>query len=69
MPMIVDSKTYYRTTEACQMANISRSTLFRWLKEGVIRCNVSRDRNCWRLFTDDDVQNVTAEAARIEFLK
>ncbi len=34
MSKAINGKTYYRTAEACQIADISRSTFFRWLRQG-----------------------------------
>ncbi len=45
----IGNKTYYLTTEACEMAGISRGTLFRWIREGIdediegIKVNVQVD--------------------------
>ena len=66
MPVKINSKTYYRTAEVCQKASISRTTFFRWLREGVLEDNALRDRRGWRLFTDNDLRKVQAEASRIK---
>ena len=65
MPIEINGQTYYRTSEACMKTGISRATLFRWLKAGVLTKS-SRDRRGWRLFTDDDLDMIQAEANRIE---
>ena len=65
MPITIDNKTFYRTSEACQKAGISRSTLLRWLKEGSVKTDEYRDRRSWRLFTEADIQNLTNEANRV----
>ena len=65
MPAKINGDTYYRTSEVCQMVGISRNTLFRWLKKGIIKSRL-RDRRDWRLFTEDDVRKLQAEAGRIE---
>lgn len=58
MPVVVNNQTYYRTAEVCRMAGISRSTLFRWLREGVV-CDVAyRDWHGWRLFTTEQVDTI-----------
>jgi DNA-binding transcriptional MerR regulator len=44
---------------------ISRATLFRWLKAGVLK-KPYRDRRGWRLFTQDDLNKIQAEANRVE---
>ncbi len=65
MSVQINDQVYYRTAEACRMAGISRSTLFRWLKEGTLKCATCRDRNGWRLFTDRDVDRIRSESYKI----
>lgn len=65
MGIIVDGKTYYRTAEVCKAANISRATLFRWLKNNVLSSAVHRDRRGWRLFTEEELSRIKDEANRI----
>jgi len=61
----IDGRIYYRTSEACQRAGISRATLFRWLKTGVLDDAMRRDRKGWRLFTQDDIDKILSEATRV----
>ena len=56
---------YYRTLEACQKAGVSRATLFRWLKAGVLEDAMNRDRKGWRLFTENDIDRIKSEATRV----
>jgi len=65
MPVTIDGQTYYRTAEVCRIVGISRATLFRWLKEGIFKEAEHRDRRGWRLFTEDEVEKLRAEANRI----
>jgi len=65
MPIEINGQTYYRTSEACLKTGISRATLFRWLKEGVLKRSY-RDRRGWRLFTEDDLHEIQVEANRVE---
>jgi len=65
MPVNIDDKTFYRTSEVCQIARISRSTLLRWLKEENLDIPDYRDRRSWRLFTEEDVNKLASEANRI----
>lgn len=37
MPVVIDGRVYYRPLELCKKANVSRSTLLRWLKEGILK--------------------------------
>lgn len=65
MPVKINNQTFYRTSEVCHRAGISRSTLLRWLKEGCLDINDYRDRRSWRLFSEDDVQSFVDEANRM----
>ncbi len=65
MPTTINGQTYYRTAEACQIAAISRNTFFRWIREGLFADVEHRDRRGWRLFTEDEVNRLKAEANRI----
>ncbi len=62
--MEVDGLVYYRTSEACAKAGVSRATLFRWLRAGILEQR-HRDRRGWRLFTEDDVKRIRTETRRI----
>ena len=64
MPVIMDGATYYRTSEACQKAGISRGTFLRWVQKGIIPGATLKDRNGWRLFTTADIDKIRAEATR-----
>jgi DNA-binding transcriptional MerR regulator len=65
MPVQVNGQTYYRTAEVYRMVGISRTTLFRWLKEDILREAQHRDRRGWRLFTEDEIDILKTEANRI----
>jgi len=65
MPVTLSGRKYFRTAEVCRMVGISRTTLFRWLTEGVFSEPKHRDRRGWRLFTEDEVNQMEAEANRI----
>jgi len=65
MPREIDGKRYYEATEVCKKAGISRPTLFRWLKRGLL-IKLHKDRRGWRLFTEEDLKKIRAEATRIE---
>ena len=66
MAIVINGQTYYRTSEACQRAGVSKATLFRWFKSGILEDAVHRDRKGWRLFSKDDVNRIQAEANKIE---
>jgi predicted site-specific integrase-resolvase len=65
MTVTVDGQIYYRTAEVCCVVGISRATLFRWLKEDIFKEAKHRDRRGWRLFTEDEVERLKAEANRV----
>ena len=65
MPKEIRGKTYYLTSEACEMAGISRGTLFRWIREKIIDDVELKDRNGWRLFTEKEVKKIKAEATKV----
>jgi len=65
MPVTINGQTYYRTAEVCQTVGISKNTLFRWLKDGILEEPELRDRREWRLFTEVQVDRLKQEATRI----
>ncbi len=65
MSIKISGETYYRTSEVAQIAGISRSTLLRWLDDGIIKNASRRDRRGWRLFTEADIKRIEDEANRV----
>ncbi len=65
MTIEINGQTYYKTSEACKRTGISRATLFRWLKTGILN-KFYKDRRGWRLFTEEDLNKIRAEARKIE---
>ena len=61
----MEGTQYFETTEVCEKAGISRPTLFRWLKRGLLN-KLHKDRRGWRLFTGEDLARIQAEAGKIE---
>jgi len=61
MPIEINGQIYYRTSEACKKTGISRATLLRWLKDGILE-KPQRDRRGWRIFTEGDLDKIQAEA-------
>ena len=64
MSVIFNGAKYYRTAEVCELAGVGKSTLMRWLKDGVIPKPLLRDRRGWRLFTEADIKVIQYEANR-----
>ncbi len=65
MPVPINGQNHYRTAEVCQMVGISKNTLFRWLREGILEEPPLRDRREWRLFTEVQVDRLKQEATRV----
>ena len=65
MPIEVNGRTYYRTSEVCKKIGISRATLLRWLKGGILE-KPRRDRRGWRMFTEDDLNAIQVEVRRTD---
>ncbi|MEP7151319.1 MAG: MerR family transcriptional regulator [Nitrospira sp.] len=53
----VSKKKLYKTNEVCEMFDISRATLFRWEREGLIS-GPPRDWRNWRLYTTENVEQI-----------
>ncbi len=64
MTINIDGKTYYGTSEICDKAGISRSTLNRWIKAGILE-KYYEDRRGWRIFTETDLEKIMANARKI----
>ena len=69
MTIEIDGQIYYKTLEACKKTGISRPTLFRWLKAGILEKSY-KNRRGWRLFTEEDLNKIRAEtrSIRIEYV-
>ena len=69
MTIEIDGQIYYKTLEACKKTGISRPTLFRWLKAGILEKSY-KNRRGWRLFTEEDLNKIRAEARsiRVEYV-
>jgi predicted site-specific integrase-resolvase len=61
----IEGQIYYKTSEACKKAGISRATLYRWLRAGILK-KYCKDRRGWRLFTQADIEKIRAESRKIE---
>ena len=65
MPVEINGQTYYRTNEVCQIVGISKSTLFRWIRQNIVKEAEYRDRKGWRLFVDDEIHKIMVEGSII----
>jgi len=61
MSLKLNGEHYYRTSEVCRLAGISRVTLLRWISDGIIKDASRRDRRGWRLFTKAEIKAIKAE--------
>ena len=66
MSALINGHEFYRTSEVCQMAGISRSTLLRWFAQGIVSEPSHRDRRGWRLFNQADVKKIRDVAHEIQ---
>ena len=64
MAVKLEGNNYYRTAEVCRITGISKNTLFRWMKEGVIIEPASRDWRGWRLFSQTQVDKLKLKTSR-----
>lgn len=65
MPIQMNGQTYYGTAEICQEIGISRATLYRWLRTGLL-VKSYKDRRGWRLFTEDDLNKLNVKAMEVQ---
>lgn len=47
----------YKTQDMCSRFDISKATLYKWEKEGLIT-NVSRDWRNWRTFSEKNITEI-----------
>jgi predicted site-specific integrase-resolvase len=65
MPVTINGQNYYRTAEVCRAVGISRNTLFRWIKEGVVFDVELRDCRGWRVFTQEQVEALKGKTTQV----
>ena len=65
MPVAIKNKTYYGTAEVCRTVGISRNTVYRCLREGVLSDVEYRDWHGWRLFTVAQVAIIRTKSTHI----
>jgi phage antirepressor YoqD-like protein len=66
MAVKINGRIYYRTAEVCQMVGIGKSTLFRWIRQDIVKDAEYRDRKGWRLFAEDELRNLKLETNKIQ---
>jgi predicted site-specific integrase-resolvase len=65
MPAKINGQIYYRTAEVCQIVGIGKSTLFRWIRQNIVKDAEYRDRKGWRLFAEDELLSLKSETNKI----
>jgi DNA-binding transcriptional MerR regulator len=66
MSLKLDGQTFYHVGEACKLAGTSRITFLRWVRQNKFADVENRDRNGWRLFTEDDLSRLRFKVNHIE---
>jgi DNA-binding transcriptional MerR regulator len=66
MTVKINGRIYYRTAEVCQMVGIGKSTLFRWIRQNIVKDAEYRDRKGWRLFTEDELLGLKSETNKVQ---
>ena len=69
MPLALNGQKFYRTSEVCAKAGISRMTLLRWIRGGSFTDVEQRDWRGWRLFTDSDITRLKDKVNYIQRTK
>jgi predicted DNA-binding transcriptional regulator AlpA len=64
MPIDIEGKTYHYAEDVRALVGVSRQTLWRWRRTGVIPSG-QRLRDRRMVFSDDEVQAIRAYATRI----
>ena len=59
MSMLIEDELMLSTVEAAKRIGVSKSTLLRWLDEGLVE-DVERDWRGWRVWRSRDVERVKA---------
>ncbi len=65
MPQLIQGRTVYPIGEALANAGVSRSTYFRWVRSGRVPDTQYKDRNGRRLFTAEEVSELTQLAQQL----
>ena len=65
MSIKLNGQTFYKTSEACRIAGISRATLFRWFNQGILEDTIQKDRRGWRLFTMNEIDEIKNEVGKL----
>ncbi|PYK66551.1 MAG: hypothetical protein DME50_05080 [Verrucomicrobia bacterium] len=61
----VNGYKFLNASEVAKLAGIHRLTLLRWIREGKMP-DVSRDRNGWRIFSEEETARIVAYAMTVD---
>ena len=61
MPKMINDNCYYTIHEVCSQLGISKSTLSRWIKRDPNYDARYRDRNGWRLYSEEEIERLDKE--------
>jgi excisionase family DNA binding protein len=65
MSLTLKEQNFFSISEACKMAGISRPTFLRWVQQGKFTDVKYRDRNGWRLFTQDEISRLKSRVDQV----
>jgi DNA-binding transcriptional MerR regulator len=66
MPKLVKGQSHYSAQETAKAAGISKVTLLRWIRKGLVKDAKRRDRNNWRWFSEAELSQIKRVAASEE---
>lgn len=66
MPVTLQNRVLFSIGEALPRAGVSRSTYFRWVRSGRIPDTQFKDRNGRRVFTEEEVEQLTGIAKELK---
>jgi excisionase family DNA binding protein len=64
MPKEVNGYKFLNSSEVAKLAGVHRLTLLRWIRDGKMP-DVSRDRNGWRIFSEEETARIVAYATSV----
>jgi len=64
MPIFINNKKYYYTSEACSIAGISKNTFLRWVANSTFAEVQYRDGRGWRLFDEKEMARLISEVTK-----
>jgi predicted site-specific integrase-resolvase len=66
MPLHIQGRDLYPIGEVLSRVGLSRSTYFRWVKAGRVHDTKYKDRNGRRVFTQEEVEELTKTVQKLE---